>query len=172
MGSPRVLLFNSDLIFSLTHQVFLGLYCLIQIAKYFSFAPERSRCDIVFWLILLQVSTMGLSRAECTSAARQVTVCLWSRLVSPEDPPPWTQNRRLWSDRTQRRTSFLRNGRDPRVVLRSSAYGWTAGWPVHSSLWADVFFRRFLKHIWPVHLMKVYPNYCPLNIHYAHSQIF
>uniref|UniRef100_A0A7N8XWT5 Kinesin family member 13A n=1 Tax=Mastacembelus armatus TaxID=205130 RepID=A0A7N8XWT5_9TELE len=30
----------------------------------------------------------------------------------------------------------------------------------------------FLKHIWPVHLMKVYSNYCSLKIHYAHMHSF
>ncbi len=110
--------------------------------------------------------------------------CLWSHLVSPEDRPPWTQNPRLWSDRTQRRTSFLRNGRDARVVLRSSAYWWTAGQlqsgsspsiPLTtqgSQLMYSVGVSAFLKRIWPVHLMKVYPNYCPLKIHYAHIWVF
>lgn len=112
-------------------------------------------CPELLWLIVLQVNTTGLSRAECTSAAPQATVCLWSHLVWPEGRPPWTRSPPPWSDRTQRR---------PRTLEE-----WCR--------WADrtVPMSRVgvsIKHIWPVHLMKVYPTYCPLKNHYAHIWVF
>uniref|UniRef100_A0A3B3YFR8 Uncharacterized protein n=1 Tax=Poecilia mexicana TaxID=48701 RepID=A0A3B3YFR8_9TELE len=53
---------------------------------------------------------------ECTSAVPQATVCLSNHLGSPEGLPPWKQNPRLSSNRTQRRTCSLRDVNDPGVT--------------------------------------------------------